>query len=717
MKPSRGHVGCRDAGATLVMILVLIAVAGLILVPTMTYAVAVMRSNEVLSDRTASAEAAKGGLRTALADPRWLYEQCSSSTPTVLSLPQMTVGTTTSCELVQEVTRYAVADLPWAAATTWFGAAAPDDALIEGTNRPADDTTTPVGDENTWISFTSPDRVGAPTTPGLEGERPIWLPALPTPATTVRGPTGYAMPAGQINSGFTDCTVYFPGTYPDPVVIDGPTYFTSGVYYFEAPLTVADGANVVLGSGQHLGCTDDQRAAFSAIDVPSTHNITGVGATIVLGGGGRLIIGPGDPASAAPVSFKMNTRYVAADSVGLLPSVEVSIQTVNGALDETGAPVDLHIAGGLHVPLGVVGGDTATTLGDAGYVPSTVVASASGPTAVGSVTATAYDAAIVVDWQPPVVSYGVEGYIATAVPADGTSSATCAAADFRRSCAIAGLSNDVDYTVYVVAVTTDGGSPPSAGVVATPSASLDGAPVPSVVTVDTAASVYDDSIVITWQPPSDVAVPVESFTATVPAVVGDDGSGGTVTVFDGGTCTSDGQFHECAVALPAGVADQIVSLDVEATVIATNTAGDSPATATALTTTRVAGDYQAPTPEVQEPPTAAPPVIAVSTESAAPIVVDIPGYVAVPQGGVSLDHPSGSPGSLRIDGGLVAATIALSATCGTATCVVGQTNEPIQRVVRLVTATTEGIDTRSDAVVQINSNGAWVVNSWSVASF
>ena len=41
--------------------------------------------------------------------------------------------------------------------------------------------------------------------------------------------------------------MYFPGTYTNPVTIDGPTYFASGIYYFEDTVLINGGADVVVG--------------------------------------------------------------------------------------------------------------------------------------------------------------------------------------------------------------------------------------------------------------------------------------------------------------------------------------------------------------------------------------------------------------------------------------------------------------------------------------
>ena len=111
-------------------------------------------------------------------------------------------------------------------------------------------------------------------------------------------------------AGYPTCTVYFPGTYVDPLTLTGPTYFTSGIYYFEKQVTIQNGADVVVGGGAVPGCTSDQEAIFYAMNVPSTHNMSGLGATWVLGKQARVVVSNAMP-SASPVKLRFNTRYVA----------------------------------------------------------------------------------------------------------------------------------------------------------------------------------------------------------------------------------------------------------------------------------------------------------------------------------------------------------------------------------------------------------------------
>ena len=66
----------RDEGSVLLLVLAMIVVGSLIVIPTMTYAVTVLKANSVLSDKTQRFEAVKAGMRTALYDPLELYRTC-----------------------------------------------------------------------------------------------------------------------------------------------------------------------------------------------------------------------------------------------------------------------------------------------------------------------------------------------------------------------------------------------------------------------------------------------------------------------------------------------------------------------------------------------------------------------------------------------------------------------------------------------------------------
>ncbi len=119
-------------------------------------------------------------------------------------------------------------------------------------------------------------------------------------------------------SGPNACQIYFPGQYTTELRLGaGDHYFTSGVYYFAAPLVLEPGARVVAGSGRYSGCTVDAEAAFAGT-APRAHNITGAGATFVFGGTGKLV--------TTDASLRMNRRVSDASTRG---SDTVAIRSVN----------------------------------------------------------------------------------------------------------------------------------------------------------------------------------------------------------------------------------------------------------------------------------------------------------------------------------------------------------------------------------------------------
>ena len=67
--------------------------------------------------------------------------------------------------------------------------------------------------------------------------------------------------------------------------LTGTNYFASGIYYFERPISIAAGATVVFGEGKYRGCVFDTDAALRPDGAPKGHEITGKGATILLGKG------------------------------------------------------------------------------------------------------------------------------------------------------------------------------------------------------------------------------------------------------------------------------------------------------------------------------------------------------------------------------------------------------------------------------------------------
>jgi hypothetical protein len=120
------------------------------------------------------------------------------------------------------------------------------------------------------------------------------------------------------------CNVFYPGRYMTggTLTLSGTNYFASGVYYFERPLVVAAGATVVFGEGKAAGCVFDTDAAFAA-SAPKAHEITGKGATLLLGKAATFTAGAG-----SKITF--NRRVSSASSRG---SEGQAIRTVSFGVD------------------------------------------------------------------------------------------------------------------------------------------------------------------------------------------------------------------------------------------------------------------------------------------------------------------------------------------------------------------------------------------------
>ncbi len=127
-------------------------------------------------------------------------------------------------------------------------------------------------------------------------------------------------------------------------------------------------------------------------------------------------------------------------------------------------------------------------------------------------------------------------------------------------------------------------------------------------------------------------------------------------------------------------------------------------------------------PDVMTPAT---PVIAVNMTTPAPAHISIPGYIAVPQGIVSVNYAPGSlPGKdVRINGGVLGAQILVSAdrpdadTDPTTHFVIGLENPTVQQTFKIETTTTGATpNVTGTAIVQVNQQGAYYVNSYVVQS-
>jgi len=348
----------RDDGMAMIMCMVFVIIGMLVVTPLLTYAGSVLHSSRIQTEKTDRAEAVRGALRVALADPRSLYDSCSGSGLTVevqLATPGLDVPLRTVCTTVNSAAELDDTELRTAMTLTQVGAVAPVGtvgSVFAGSGG---------ADTSAWYAAATTDSTGGS----------VWLPRLPVHALNHPAINGYMMP-----SAFGSCRVFFPGTYSSPVSVSDsvPTYFASGVYYFESTVTFSGASNVVIGEGAVEGCTDDQEAAYNATNAPTNHNVSGLGATFILGSAGRLIVTDSGTGTSGP-RVQFNTRLVDPTDVGSLPSKNVSIMTVNGQYAGDGSSSELNLSGLVRVPRSVLAtassGSTDPVSGD--YLPSTVV--------------------------------------------------------------------------------------------------------------------------------------------------------------------------------------------------------------------------------------------------------------------------------------------------------------------------------------------------------
>ena len=643
------------------------------MVPTLSYAVAVTRHNTALSAKTGRIEAVKSGLRLALADPPALYEQCGTGT-TLASTTTSGHRVHTTCEFIDFQVAQAADELRLGVTATEVGRTPPEE-LTGDFFVPTDPAST---DE--WQASTTLD-----STTGH-----IWLPLLPVHALDRRSPDGYSMPAG-----YPECTVYFPGTYVDPILLDGPTFFTSGIYYFEQEVRVEGGASVVAGVGSTPGCAGDQEAAFYAENAPGTHNINGLGTTWIFGNEGRLVVSND---AGSPLALTLNKRYAAPGDLGAAPSIDVSILSVNGEIDPvTLDAVDLAVPDVIDVPLSLVAGtDGPLPATQQEYLPSVFTPKPTAPDAPTEVGAERRDGGALVSWTAPFDGGSpITQYVVTASTGGGCTTQGATA------CAVTGLSNGTAVTFTVEAINAAGTSvlsEPSSSITPTWSSSDLSAPSrPS----PPSATAYAGVARMTWTAPLNGGAPITGYTVTASP--------------GGATCSV-----AVDVADPPDLVCDIDGLDplvlpgYTFTVVATNAAGDSPSSNDSNLVVPALGLGAPPDLAGPEPfdyvPTA---IIELDLPEASNASVSIPGYVAVPQGRVAVDNPHGH--DVRLAGGVLAARfdVADGRANGPQSVPVGFIEAIVQRKFRIVSSTPSGHE-RSTAIVQVNQNGAYAINSWEV---
>jgi len=346
----------------MVMCMIFVILGMMVITPLLGYAASVLHTSRIQTEKTDRAEAVRGALRIAMADPKALYDTCSDSglhEEVLLANPGFgpddQVAVTTECTTVLSSAELDDTELRTAITTTQVGSAAPAGSI--GSTFAGNGG----ADTQAWYSGATTESAGGA----------VWLPQLPSHALNHPANGGYMMPAWA-----DTCRVYFPGTYSAPVSVTDnvPTYFTSGVYYFESTVTFSGTANVVVGEGAAEGCTDDQDAAYNAINAPTNHNISGLGATFVFGGVGRLIINDTGQVDGQGPQVSFNARLVDPTDVGAAPSKGVSIASVNGVLSG-GSSTELNLANQLRVPASTLGNPAGADAVSGDYLPSTLVPS------------------------------------------------------------------------------------------------------------------------------------------------------------------------------------------------------------------------------------------------------------------------------------------------------------------------------------------------------
>jgi hypothetical protein len=398
-----------DVGNVMIMTLVLLVVGGMIVTGLLGYVGTVLRVRPPLEDRTMSAETARSAVRFALHQQRVNGPGDCFSLNTPVTYNEMTATVTCAIEDmdVDNPLMRGRFGIITTASTSTSGAdpvaplrwgstdAMPDlrgDMFISGGEVASVGTVPTTGTaiaasyitpRAAWSKTPTPDvyaELGVPADcstieatalgDGVRCEDLIWTdragssedaltwsyPLLPPVPARNRDAAGVTM-----STAAGSCTVHFPGRYVDPLDLNGGMhYFPSGVYYFEQPVTIRNGAVAVGGEGRTPGCVLDADAALDAA-APVAHMITGKGATFLLGGDAHLEVRRASlmmnrrlstPTTRATEGVSVRTvttstidtaeLYVPADQVlpeeGLAP---VPATTPNGAVTYTGSTLGL----------------------------------------------------------------------------------------------------------------------------------------------------------------------------------------------------------------------------------------------------------------------------------------------------------------------------------------------------------------------------------------
>ena len=523
----------RDDGSVLPLVLVLMVVAGLIVIPLLGYTMSVFRSNRVVSDRTGAVEAAKGGVRMAVGDPRNVFLTCDGGGDLTSPDPYINkLAVAVSCSEIDEVGPLEALgyEVPIGAVAMQLGETVP--AEFSGDRRQSTPVPPYPASSDWWL--------GQQSSTATDGT--IWMPNLPILPGTLRTNIPFIMPVAT----YGDCKVFFPGRYDQALTVTGNVYFASGVYYFEKPVTVAGNANVVVGFGleelPNPDCSDDIQVAANVEGDPGTFGISGGGATWVFGRDGRLIVD--DSTTTTTLGLRFNQRYDDPELGG-----RISIMTVNG--NDILVPVADHVVSNVNrVPRSLLSDGTTLPVPTAtAYAPSTSASAlipagltdkARVPQAPTGFTATALRytdvtqrGAILLTWNEVTGQTAggafVDGYNITV---NGTPVAltSCQPADLvvtalpvppggnQVSCLVKNLTLGTTYSVGVAARNWVGVGAYATATNLTPRSSFPASPVITVPAAPTNVAAVDSNVddvaQVSWDAPANGGAPITRYVAT-----------------------------------------------------------------------------------------------------------------------------------------------------------------------------------------------------------
>jgi hypothetical protein len=366
-----------EAGAALLLALVLLIVGSLVVGALATYVMTDFKTLPAIKVRTDRSEALKGGTRLAINLQRESGPSACVLASTQYNINGLNVTTTCTAGAAEMVGggRYGIVSTSNKATSahvtgggTFVKKITSPIFLNSGRLSPGTDTVLPTADIalSTYTSPTSPvARYSTPTnntpfacnnaaqsaalaasdlylrspatgaTHSLTCQAQPWwsvvgqpnaagaivYPALPPIPT-------YARSSTPVRYGATSkkCFVFFPGRYSAALDLNNANnyYFTSGIYYFAQPITVSGAAKVVVGRGpaKDAGCTTDALANGipTSAGRPLVTDVTGRGGTFIFGGAAKLQV------SGDNTSVKFNPRYSTAVNSA---SEGVSIRTVS----------------------------------------------------------------------------------------------------------------------------------------------------------------------------------------------------------------------------------------------------------------------------------------------------------------------------------------------------------------------------------------------------